>query len=112
MRSRRCCTGGADTCVGPSDQLSDTLVALDGKALRGSTPHCPDEQKAQLVGAVSLPSGRSLGVALVEEKSNEIPAARGRASLPAGPVAAGSPFRRAPDHAAAPRCRRFFPLGP
>ena len=66
----------ADTCLGPSAQLSDTLVALDGKALRGSTPHCPDEQKAQLVGAVSLPSGRSLGVALVEEKSNEIPAAR------------------------------------
>ena len=66
----------ADACLGPSDQLADTLVALDGKALRGSTPHCPDEQKAQLVGAVSLPSGRSLGVALVEEKSNEIPAAR------------------------------------
>jgi len=41
---------------------SDTLVAMDGKALRGSTPHCPDEQKAQLVGAVSLPSGRSLGL--------------------------------------------------
>ena len=66
----------ADACLGSSDQLPDTLVALDGKALRGSTPHCPDEQQAQLVGAVSLPSGRSLGVALVEEKSNEIPAAR------------------------------------
>jgi len=66
----------ADTCLGPSGRLSDTLVAIDGKALRGSTPHCPDEQKAQLVGAVSLPGGRSLGVTLVEEKSNEIPAAR------------------------------------
>ncbi|MGH8018696.1 MAG: ISAs1 family transposase [Opitutaceae bacterium] len=66
----------AGTCLGPCDQLADTLVAIDGKALRGSTPHCPDEQKAQLAGAVSLPSGRSLGVALVEEKSNEIPAAR------------------------------------
>lgn len=66
----------ADACLGPSNTLSDTLIAIDGKALRGSTPHCPDEQKAQLVGAVSLPSGRSLGVTLVEAKSNEIPAAR------------------------------------
>jgi hypothetical protein len=55
---------------------ADILVAIDGKAQRGSTPHCLDEQKAQLVGAVSFPSGRSLGCELVEEKSNEIPAAR------------------------------------
>jgi hypothetical protein len=54
----------------------DVVVAIDGKAQGGSTPHCPDEQKAQLVDAVSFPSGRSLGCALVEEKSNEIPAAR------------------------------------
>lgn len=65
-----------ETCLGPCDQVPDTLLAIDGKALRGSTPHCPDEQKAQLVGAVSLPSGRSLGSVLVEEKTNEIPAAR------------------------------------
>jgi hypothetical protein len=65
-----------ETSLGSCDQLPDTLIAIDGKALRGSTPHCPDEQKAQLVGAVSLPSGRSLGTVLVEEKSNEIPAAR------------------------------------
>ncbi len=65
-----------DAGLGPRDQLSDTLIAIDGKALRGSTPHCPDEQKAQLVSAVSLPSGRCLGTVLVETKSNEIPAAR------------------------------------
>ena len=63
----------AEACLGPE---VDVLVAIDGKAQCGSTPHCPDEQKAQLVGAVSFPSGRSLGCALVEEKSNEIPAAR------------------------------------
>jgi len=63
----------AEACLGPCD---DTLIAIDGKAQRGSTPHCPDEQKAQLVGAVSFPSGRSLGCELVEQKSNEIPAAR------------------------------------
>lgn len=62
-----------EACLGPS---TDALIAIDGKAQRGSTPHRPDEQKAQLVGAVSLPSGRSLGCVLVEEKSNEIPAAR------------------------------------
>jgi hypothetical protein len=63
----------AEASLGPS---ADTLVAIDGKAQCGSTPHCPDEQKAQLVGAVSFPGGRSLGCALVEAKSNEIPAAR------------------------------------
>jgi len=66
----------AEACLGPSNALSDTLIAINGKALCGSTPHCPDEQKAQLVGAVSLPSGRSLGVTLVEAKGNEISAAR------------------------------------
>jgi hypothetical protein len=65
-----------ETSLGPRDQLPDTLIAIDGKAQRGSTPHCPDEQKAQLVSAVSLPSGRCLGTELVETKSNEIPAAR------------------------------------
>ena len=63
----------AEASLGP---CTDTLVAIDGKAQRGSTPHCPDDQKAQLVGAVSFPSGRSLSCELVEEKSNEIPAAR------------------------------------
>ena len=63
----------AEASLGP---CADTLIAIDGKAQRGSTPHCPDEQKAQLVGAVSFPSGRSLGCTLVEQKSNEIPAAR------------------------------------
>ena len=61
---------------GPSSGKKDTLLAIDGKALRGSTPHVKDEQKAQLVSAASLPGGRVLGTVLVEEKSNEIPAAR------------------------------------
>jgi predicted transposase YbfD/YdcC len=54
----------------------DDQVGIDGKAQRGSTPHVRDEQKAQLVSAQSLPSGRVLGTVAVEEKSNEIPAAR------------------------------------
>jgi predicted transposase YbfD/YdcC len=52
------------------------LVAIDGKCQRGSTPNVADEQKAQLVSAQSLPSGRVLGTVIVEKKSNEIPAAR------------------------------------
>jgi hypothetical protein len=63
-------------CLGPAAPAPDRLIAIDGKAQRGSTPHCADEQKAQLVSAFSLPSGRVLGTVLVEEKSNEIPAAR------------------------------------
>jgi hypothetical protein len=39
-------------------------------------PHLKDEQKPQLVSAQSLPSGRVIGTVAVEEKSNEIPAAR------------------------------------
>jgi hypothetical protein len=65
-----------DASLGARDQLTDRLIAIDGKAQRGSTPNCPDEHKAQLVSAVSLPSGRCLGTELVEAKSNEIPAAR------------------------------------
>jgi hypothetical protein len=61
---------------GPSSGEDDTIIAIDGKAQRGSTPHVKDEQKAQLVSAVSLPGGRVLGTVLVEQKSNEIPAAR------------------------------------
>jgi hypothetical protein len=47
----------------------DELVVLDGKALRHS-------QGAQMVTAVTVPSQHYLGSALVEDKSNEIPAAR------------------------------------
>lgn len=65
-----------EECLGLAKESQDWLVAIDGKAQRGSTPHCPDEKKAQLVSAVSLPSGRVLGTVLVEQKSNEIPAAR------------------------------------
>ena len=43
------------------------VVVLDGKALRGSGP-------TQLVGAVNVASGRTLGVEPVADKSNEIPA--------------------------------------
>lgn len=55
---------------------TDDQIAIDGKAQRGSTPHVADEQKPQLVSAQSQPSGQVLGTVAVEEKSNEIPAAR------------------------------------
>ncbi len=54
-----------DDVLGPNDDL---LVAIDGKKLRHSGVH--------LVGAVSLPSQRCLGVEPVADKSNEIPAAQ------------------------------------
>ena len=54
----------------------DDQIAIDGKTQRGSTPHVKDECKAQLVSAQSQPSGRVVGTVAVEEKSNEIPAAR------------------------------------
>ncbi len=54
----------------------DDQLALDGKAQRGSAPHQRDECKPQLVSAQSLPSGRVVGTVAVEQKSNEIPAAR------------------------------------
>ena len=47
----------------------DTLVILDGKELRGSLG-------AQLLSAFAAKTGRWLGTELIEEKSNEIPAAR------------------------------------
>ncbi|MCK5806397.1 MAG: ISAs1 family transposase [Lentisphaeria bacterium] len=65
-----------DQLLGRKPLEDDDLVALDGKAQRGSTPHVDDEQKAQLVSALSLPSSRVLGTVTVEKKSNEIPAAR------------------------------------
>ena len=65
-----------DQLLGSDRLASDTLIAIDGKAQRGSTPHVADEQKAQLVSALSLPSGRVIGTVQVERKSNEIPAAR------------------------------------
>lgn len=65
-----------DQLLGHEAREADTLIAIDGKAQCGSTPHVDDEQKAQLVSALSLPSGRTLGTVQVEQKSNEIPAAR------------------------------------
>ena len=62
--------------LGQMEQSTDTLIAIDGKAQRGSTPEVTDEQKPQLVSAISLPSGRVLGTVIVEAKTNEIPAAR------------------------------------
>jgi hypothetical protein len=65
-----------DRLLGRETLEADPLIAIDGKAQRGSTPHVSDEQKAQLVSALSLPSGRVLGTLPVRQKSNEIPAAR------------------------------------
>lgn len=65
-----------DQILGTATRESDSLIALDGKAQCGSTPHVEDEQKAQLVSAVSLPGGQVRGTVQVEHKSNEIPAAR------------------------------------
>jgi hypothetical protein len=54
-----------DAVLGPH---TDPLVALDGKTAKHSGVH--------LVGAISLPSHRCLGVEPVADKSNEIPAAQ------------------------------------
>jgi hypothetical protein len=51
--------------LGPN---TDPLVAIDGKTAKHSGVH--------LVGAISLPSHRCLGVEPVADKSNEIPAAQ------------------------------------
>ena len=42
-----------DSLLGTAAREADELVAIDGKAQLGSTPHVDDEQKAQLVGAQS-----------------------------------------------------------
>lgn len=65
-----------EQCLGGRTASTDRLLAIDGKALRGSTPHTEEEKKAQLVSVLSVKSGRTLGTVLVEHKSNEIPAAR------------------------------------
>ena len=54
-----------DDVLGPN---TDPLVAIDGKTAKHSGVH--------LVGAISLPSHRCLGVEPVADKSNEIPAAQ------------------------------------
>ncbi len=54
-----------DEVLGPN---TDPLVAIDGKTAKHSGVH--------LVGAISLPSHRCLGVEPVADKSNEIPAAQ------------------------------------
>ena len=54
-----------EAVLGPN---TDPLVAIDGKTLKHSGVH--------LVGAISLPSHRCLGVEPVADKSNEIPAAQ------------------------------------
>ena len=46
--------------------FDDTLIAINGKVPRGSTPHRPDGQKAQMVGTAALPIDRNLSCALVE----------------------------------------------
>jgi hypothetical protein len=69
-------------------ETADDQIGIDGKAQRGSAPHLKDEQKPQLVSAQSLPSGRVIGTVAVEEKSNEIPAARALLEKP-GPLGGG-----------------------
>jgi len=54
-----------DEVLGPN---TDPLVAIDGKTLKHS--------KVELVGALSLPSHRCLGVEPVGDKTNEIPTAQ------------------------------------
>jgi len=54
-----------DEVLGPN---TDSFVAIDGKTVKHSKVH--------LVGALSLPSYRCLGVEPVADKSNEIPAAQ------------------------------------
>jgi len=58
-------------CAGGAGSAADDQVATDGKAQRGSTPHVSDEQKAQLVSALSQPSGHVLGTVAVKKKSTE-----------------------------------------
>jgi hypothetical protein len=57
-----------DQLLGPRPP-EDDLVIVDGKELRGSLG-------AQLLSAFAAKTGRWLGSELIEEKSNEIPAAR------------------------------------
>jgi len=56
-----------DSILGPENDI-DTII-IDGKALRSS-------QGVELVSAFSGQTGRWLGSEMVEDKSNEIPAAR------------------------------------
>ena len=55
--------------LGSPNQQEDQLIVIDGKALRSSNG-------IQIVSAFSVQTGRWLGSELIEEKSNEIPAAR------------------------------------
>lgn len=60
--------GCLDKLLGPVSE-ADRLVTMDGKALRSS-------QGVQLFSAFTVGMGRWLGTEMIEEKSNEIPAAR------------------------------------
>ena len=50
------------------------MVALDGKALRGSFDHFEDRKAAQVLSAFTVDGALILGHLEIEEKSNEIPA--------------------------------------
>lgn len=52
------------------------VVALDGKALRGSFDHINDRKMAQALTAFASESGIILAHTEIDEKSNEIPAAQ------------------------------------
>lgn len=56
--------------------LSQRLVALDGKTLRRSFDHVRDRKAAQLLHAFDTEAGLVLAHIDIDEKSNEIPAAR------------------------------------
>jgi hypothetical protein len=56
--------------------LKDKLIAIDGKALRGSSRICSDKVRRMvyMVGAWSTEAGLALGQVRTDEKSNEITA--------------------------------------
>jgi len=59
-----------------ANDLSQRIVALDGKTLRRSFDHFRDRKAAQLLHAFDTQAGLVLGHIDIDEKSNEIPAAQ------------------------------------
>jgi hypothetical protein len=59
----------------PSSALRPTAIAIDGKTLRGSFDAFCDRKAAHMLSALRQEDRIVLGHLMVEEKSNEIPAA-------------------------------------
>jgi hypothetical protein len=60
-----------------ASETGDRLaIALDGKTLRGSFDHLEDQKAAQTLTAFASPSAIVLAHTEIDEKSNEIPAAK------------------------------------